>query len=110
MVSLLSFWRRLPLPWRRWRVVETVSSGADIPETLGRRTAVLVAVADRPTWVAFDCPCSEHHRVMLNLDIGRRPHWRLLDGKRLTLAPSVDEIRGSKRCHYFVRRGKIEWV
>ncbi|MFD0309125.1 DUF6527 family protein [Streptomyces sp. NPDC127119] len=61
-------------------------------------------------WLIFDCPCRERHRVMINLDSGNRPAWTVLTLSPLTLAPSVDEVRGTTRCHYFIRNGRIQWT
>ncbi|WP_407935656.1 DUF6527 family protein [Jatrophihabitans cynanchi] len=47
---------------------------------------------------------------MLNLDFRRRPAWTMPSAKPLTLQPSIDEFRGRARCHYIVRRGRVQWV
>lgn len=49
---------------------------------------------------------------MLNIDKARRPHWRVsIDTDRtLTIAPSVDYEDSQKRCHYFVRDGRVHWI
>lgn len=103
-----SNWLRWPR--RKWRVVEVVDAAYDIPERIPRRGAVIVGTPEKPTWIAFDCPCSERHRVMLNTDVRRRPTWSVKTTKALTLAPSVDETRGTKRCHYVIRNGNVRWV
>ncbi|WP_354201972.1 DUF6527 family protein [Bradyrhizobium sp. JR4.1] len=56
-------------------------------------------------------PLQERHRIMLNLDQARSPWWGLskVDGP-LSLSPSVNYYNGRRRCHYFVRNGKIDWV
>lgn len=100
----------LPLPWRRWRVVLRVEAADEIPERLPRRGAVLVASQDHLKWIAFDCPCRERHRIMMNLDPARRPRWQVTKVKPLTLAPSVDDVTTRRRCHFFVRGGRIAWV
>lgn len=88
-----------------------VESADEIPEKLPRNTAVIVGTAARPKWIAFDCPCRSGHRIMLNLDRGRSPFWQLskVDGP-LSLSPSVNYYDGRRRCHYFVRNGKVDWV
>jgi hypothetical protein len=104
-------WRRL-LPWvgRRMRVVQVVEAADEIPDRMPRNGAIIVGSLERPTWISFDCPCVDHHRVILNLDTRRRPAWAMQAAKPLTLQPSIDEFRGRQRCHYFVRKGKVEWV
>lgn len=95
---------------RKLRVVQVVDAADEIPHDLPRNGAVVVGSLHEPRWVAFDCPCDNHHRVMLNLDVRRRPVWTATSFKPLTLRPSVDEFRGPMHCHYFVRKGKVQWV
>lgn len=102
--------RWLWLPWRRWNLVQVVEAADEIPDRIPRKGVVIVGTPKAPKWLAFDCPCRERHRVMLNADSRRRPFWRIKDARQLTLAPSVDETRGSTRCHYVIQRGRIRWV
>ena len=48
---------------------------------------------------------------MLNLDGARKPFWRLDTSirRKITLSPSVDYRDKDRRCHYFVKKGKIQW-
>lgn len=88
-----------------------VESADEVPEKLPRNTAVVVGTAARPKWIAFDCPCRSGHRIMLNLDNARTPFWRLskVDGP-LSLSPSVNYYDRKRRCHYFIRNGKVDWM
>lgn len=88
-----------------------VESADEIPDKLPKNTAVIVGSATQPKWIAFDCPCRSGHRIMLNLDRGRSPFWQLstVDGP-LSLSPSVNYYDGRRRCHYFVRNGKVDWM
>jgi hypothetical protein len=95
---------------RRWRVGESVEHADEVPERIARRRAVLVGTPAHAKWLVFDCPCEERHRVMLNLDAARAPRWILGPGELLTISPSVDAPRGSGRCHYFIRGGRVQWV
>lgn len=89
---------------------EEFASVFEIPAELRRRTAVLVAKGEVEQWLIFDCPCKAGHRVMLNLDPASRPTWRVIDRRRLTLRPSIDESTEHGRCHYFINKGKVIWV
>ncbi|MEU4298937.1 DUF6527 family protein [Kitasatospora aureofaciens] len=40
----------------------------------------------------------------------RPPNWTVKSSKPLTVSPSIDELRGSERCHYFIRDGHIVWT
>jgi hypothetical protein len=106
---LRSIWHRI-VRGGRYRVMSTVAAGDDIPDVLPERGAVLVGPAGGPKWIAFDCPCHDDHRVMLNLDVRRRPTWRMTSATPLTIQPSIDALRGAKRCHYFVTKGRVRWV
>jgi Family of unknown function (DUF6527) len=88
-----------------------VEAADEIPEKLLRNTAIIVGTALRPKWIAFDCPCQSGHRIMLNLDRDRRPYWQIskVDGP-LSLSPSVNYYDGRRRCHYFIKNGKVDWL
>jgi len=101
-------WRQR-LPHRKWRLVLAVEEADEVPERLPRHEAVLVGPAEKPKWIAFDCPCRQGHRVMLNLDRRRMPVWSLVSQRPLTLSPSIDDYTKG-RCHFFLRQGKIKWV
>lgn len=103
----IRWWQRLPR--RRWRLVLVVDEADEVPDRLPRRAAVLAGPAQNPKWIAFDCPCGQGHRVMLNLDHRRPPTWLLVNQRRLTLSPSIDDYAVG-RCHFFIRQGKIKWV
>jgi hypothetical protein len=100
------------LPGRRgtWRVVDRVASGADVPERLPPRGAVVVRAIDVDRFLALDCPCSDHHRLLLDLDTAHYPTWTVRDGNPLTVWPSVDHRRNEGRCHFVIRRGQVRWV
>lgn len=99
------------LPFQPWRLVGFVESADEIPPELPRNGAVVVGSLEFAKWIAFDCPCRTGHRIMLNLDPGRLPVWRLgLAGKRLSIRPSVDYADGRRRCHYFVDDGGVRWT
>lgn len=106
----IGFWHRL-LFWR-WRVVGIVHDADEIPEELPRNAAVLVGTQMKKKWIAFDCPCRNGHRVMLNLDDSRTPYWQLIGASfgQLSIAPSVDFHDGARRCHYFIRNSRVIWT
>jgi hypothetical protein len=104
------WWRWLPFPWRKWRIVDRVRAGDEVPVRLPRKGAVLVAPEGIATWLAFDCPCGIGHRIMLNLDQLRYPRWRVHEADPLTVWPSVDDQIAMRRCHFVLRRGEVTWV
>ena len=108
--KLIAWWHTLPIPWRTWRIVGQVASGDEIPDRVPYKGAVLVGVPGNATWVAFDCPCRTDHRLILNLDRGRYPFWSVDSMTPLTIRPSIDDITQGRRCHFFVRCGRIRWV
>ncbi|WP_366002107.1 DUF6527 family protein [Microbacterium sp.] len=95
--------------WRRWKVVLHVDSVDDVPTRLRHRQAAIVGTSHQK-WLAFDCPCGNGHRVLLNLDKSHYPQWRIASELPLTLIPSVDEESAAGHCHYIVRNGRIRWV
>lgn len=96
--------------WRRLKADLTANSAADIPDRLPARHAVIVGTDCHTKWLIFDCPCLRGHRVMLNLDPGNRPRWRITDSYPLTMCPSVDEHSHVGHCHYVVHQGRVQWI
>ena len=97
---------------RPWLLAGIVSEGDEVPDRIPVRRAFLVGVPSSWKWLVFDCPCRTGHRIMLNLDRGRRPHWTIHVSRRrrITVSPSID-YRGSNRsCHYFIRDGRVVWA
>ena len=101
-------WWQWLLFWR-WRMVGIVEDADLVPDKLPPRGAVLVGSAARPKWVVFDCACGQGHRIMLNLDEGRYPNWRIVETSPLTISPSID-YAGRRNCHYFIRGGRVQWA
>jgi hypothetical protein len=98
------------LPHRRFFVAGEVGAADEIPKRLPRKAVVLVSQAGRATWAAFDCPCKRRHRLMVNLDTGRKPYWRLAATSGVSLSPSIDTRDHGIRCHFVLRSGRAQWV
>jgi len=108
---------RLPvwlLRFREWLLPArtlTPLQGDSLPEPLPRRALVLLRDGSEDWCIGMQCPCGCGQRVELPLIPEVKPHWNLQiesDG-RPTLVPSV-WLREGCRSHFFVRRGKVEWV
>lgn len=112
MASLtpIHWWHWLPRPFPKWRIVGSVEAGDEVPDRLPHMSAVVIGPKQRPTWLAFDCPCPEGHRLMINLDSRRRPSWSIAAMKPLTIRPSLDDVTDDRRCHFFITKGKTVWV
>jgi hypothetical protein len=107
-LGLKRWWQsRHPGPWR---VGLVVSEADQIPTAMAAYEAVLVGCNGISKWLAFDCPCGTGHRVMLNLDRARSPHWTVFAEAPLTISPSVDMETAGRRCHYLLYYGHVNWV
>lgn len=107
---LIDWWRRHHRGTAKLNKVRTYESAASLPEQLPRR--VIAVAGDPPAWAAMECPCGSGHRLMLRM----RPHgeatvWDLTrtDG-RPSLNPSVDYESRERRCHFWIRNGRVTWV
>lgn len=111
---LRHLWRRARgrLVPRPWRLSGIVAECDDVPDRIPIRRAFLVGARSNWKWLVFDCPCRTGHRVMLNLDPGRRPTWtvRLTRRGRITVSPSIDYRGQDRSCHYFIRDGRLVWA
>jgi hypothetical protein len=102
--SLIRRWHR------RWRIGALVDAADQVPQSIPARQAILVGAAIEPKWLVLDCPCGHPHRLMLNLDLRRRPSWTVMRESPLSLWPSVDARTAARRCHFVIREGRIDWV
>jgi hypothetical protein len=95
------------LPARSLRVLH----GEALPQTLPLRGLVLLRDEEEDWCIGMRCPCGCGQRVELPLIPEVRPCWKLRlesDG-RPTLIPSV-WLREGCRSHFFIRKGKVEWI
>ena len=70
----------------------------------------MVRALDLDRLLAFDCPCAEHHRLLLDLDMNHEPSWAVRVPDPLTVWPSVDYRHEGRRCHYVIRHGEVRWA
>ena len=108
--KITTWWQSLPFPWRPWRIVGHVEASDEVPEKLPVKGVILVGVPGCATWAAFECPCRMGHRLMVNLDKSRCPYWNIDSVKPLTIYPSIHDITPRRRCHFFMRGGRIKWA
>jgi Family of unknown function (DUF6527) len=109
MAALKIPWREW-LPFKNWRIVGVVDAADEIPKHLPPNGVILVGSRQYPKWIAFDCPCRVGHRILLNTDIARLPYWVVTIKGALTISPSIDFFEGKRRCHYFVKKGRVVWA
>jgi uncharacterized protein DUF6527 len=61
-----------------------------------------------PKWLVLECPCGEGHRLQVNLSAARQPSWRLVDLETgPNVFPSVDFDALKRRCHFWIRNGRV---
>jgi len=61
-------------------------------------------------WICFRCPGGCGEKIMLNMSPNKSPRWRIAVDwlRRPTIEPSILQVGGC-RCHFWVKRGVIEW-
>lgn len=106
--ALIDVWRRAGLSRPGYPRVMVVSSHGEVPNVLPRRRVVLVG--SPPKWAVMACPCGHAHRIDLNLAHGDRARWKIDDRKQPSISPSVDVKDPGRRCHFWLRDGRIQWV
>lgn len=108
--SGLNWLRRLRRrPRARFTAVVAVRDRGDLPAKLNPRRIYQLGAPAK--WAALECPCGRGHILELNLAHPGRARWRLIaDGPGgPSLSPSVD-FKSSRRCHFWLREGKVRWV
>jgi len=104
-------WLLRPIEWMLPARELKIMKGDALPDRLPIRGLLLLHDGDEDWCVGLRCPCGCGQRVELPLIKEAEPHWRLnveQDGTP-TLVPSVWLQEGCCS-HFFVRRGKVEWV
>lgn len=83
----------------------------DAPEIPGRGAVYLVGDANAPWFAAMRCPCGCGRTLEMNLLPDDDPMWRVERHRdtSITLHPSI-WLKTGCLSHFFLRRGKIEWV
>ena len=106
---IIDLWRRLRITTPRFHHIRYYPTQADLPRSIDRQSIAVVGSADAPKWGVFECPCGLGHRIMVNLSRIRHPVWTVrVDRYGISVVPSIDAI--DSRCHYWIRRGRVEWV
>lgn len=108
---LIDWWRRRRLTAPRLDELVWFESQTELPQELPRQVVAIVGTRERPKWLVAECPCGTGHRLQLNLTSRYTPRWHLKEhhGKP-NLYPSVDAEAPSRRCHFWLRRGRVRWT
>lgn len=102
-------WRRSRFSRRpRLSKLVCVSTRGGVPQPLPRRAIVLVGTP--PKWAILACPCGTGHTIDLNLANLGAARWVVSAEAPATIHPSIDVQDPCGRCHFWVRRGRVDWV
>lgn len=108
---LIDWWRRRRLTEPQLDQLEYYGSQAELPESLPRHQLAIVGVPESPKWLVLECPCGTGHRLSVNLAVSRQPRWRVVEaGLGPNIHPSIDFDGSERRCHFWVRDGRVHWV
>lgn len=106
----IDWWRRRGWTDPRLPQAVRVAAHSELPETIARRRLVIVGAP--PAWAVFECPCGSGHQIKVRIaPHAKVPTWTLthdVDGP--TLRPSIDSTVNGRRCHFWLRNGRVEWV
>lgn len=105
--AAVRWWRRAGLSRSPRYFLSQLEHRALLPPGLHPR--LLYVVGNPPKWAVFDCPCGTGHDIQLNLGSTQRSRWTLLLQEKPTIHPSVDYRAPDRRCHFFVRDGRVVW-
>ncbi len=102
-------WFRLRRRKKISRIVH-VSTMSQVPKRLGA-AAFIVKKVGVPRWIVLQCPCRCGARIDVNLMKNACPRWDLLvEGKRITVRPSLWQPTNRCGSHFFISRNAIKWV
>ena len=89
--------------------MRSYTTAAALPDQLSRR---VLAVAGEPAaWAVMECPCGAGHQLKVRIrDHGKASVWDLTHTDRgPSLYPSVDYDATDRRCHFWLRNGRVTW-
>lgn len=80
------------------------------PERPKASILYVIGGQEHPWKATLICPCGCQEVIELNLSPPGPPLWRIVkvEGKRVTLAPSVWRTKGC-RSHFWLRDGEVQW-
>lgn len=108
---IIDWWRRRRWTKARYLRLAHYSSRSATPELPPRRTLAVVGSCSRPKWAIFACPCGHGHSIAVNLSSAQQPAWQLnVEADMPSLHPSVDSWTDGRRCHFWLRDGRVHWV
>ncbi len=83
-----------------------------VPADMEIKSGELVVVESEGfrKWACLKCPGGCGTKISLSLNPKRRPRWHVAVDwfVRPSISPSVHQINDC-RCHFWVRRGRVEW-
>lgn len=106
--AVIDAWRRARLSRPTYPRARWAPSRGDVPSPLPRRRVVVVGAP--PKWVVMACPCGHGHTINLNLANEARARWRIDLSNRPSISPSVDVKDPERRCHFWLRDGRVDWA
>jgi Family of unknown function (DUF6527) len=106
---LIDWWRRHHRGSPKIHKVRIYKSAAALPEQLPRR--VLAIAGDPAAWAVMECPCGTGHQLKVRIHTcGQAAVWDLThDDGGPSLYPSVDYDATHRRCHFWLRNGRVTW-
>ena len=105
----IDWWRRHHQGSPKIHRVRIYESAAALPDQLPRR--VLAVAGDPAAWAVMECPCGTGHQLKVRIRAhGQATVWDLNQTEgRPTLDPSVDFDSKGRRCHFWLRNGRVIW-
>jgi hypothetical protein len=110
-MSLSDLWRRLFPGSPRIDQLAVYPTQGSLPDDLDRHELALVGSSfGAAKWAVFECPCGTGHRIMVPLNHRTGSSWRVsTTAGRPSLRPSVDSLDDGRRCHFWLRDGRVYW-
>jgi hypothetical protein len=104
---LLTWCRLIPQP----EMVARTTTLHPSPKEMTDGVMVVVRDNGMEKWACLRCPGGCGERIQLSLSEKRRPRWSVTVDAigRPTVTPSV-HVLNDCRCHFWIRRGAINWV
>ena len=94
--------------WDKPFLAQRIEDPVEAPE---KKVLYIVGTAEEPWQVELICPCGCKDKIVLPVNNSTSPRWslKITEQNIPTLHPSIWRTKGCNS-HFFLRKGKVEWV
>ena len=84
----------------------------NLPDQLKKNTVYILGGRKYPFQTVFICPRSCGKKIYINISPQHKKKWDIIEHKNdvISLSPSIWMAHSECNCHYWLKKGKFNWV